>query len=218
MHRIVFLGPPGVGKGTQAARLSKELGIPHLSTGDLLRTAVRAGTSLGHEARGHMDAGRLVPDDLVLQILTERLGAADARSGFLLDGYPRNIPQAERLRSITPLDVVVSFELPASDLIARLSSRRICPTCQTVYNLVTQPPKVPGRCDKDGTELIQRPDDLPAAIQTRLAVYAEQTAPLLGYYRKAGLLSAVDASGDPEAVATRVRKLLREAPDPARSP
>jgi len=209
MPRIVFLGPPGVGKGTQASRLASELGILHLSTGDLLRAAVRAGTSLGREAQGHMDAGRLVPDDLVLRILNERLTSPEARAGFVLDGFPRNIAQAERLDRITPLDAVLSFELPAHFLIERLSGRRLCPKCQTVYNVATQPPKVPGKCDKDGTELILRPDDLPEAIATRLAVYAEQTAPLLGFYRNAGLLRPVDATGDPDAVAARVRGALR---------
>ena len=209
MHRIVFLGPPGVGKGTQAARLSNDLGIPHLSTGDLLRAAVRAGTPLGKEAQGYMDAGQLVPDDLVLRILTDRLAQPDARSGFLLDGYPRNLAQAERLHEITPLDAVLSFELLTDLLIERLSERRICPKCQTVYNTATQPPKVPGRCDKDGTELIQRSDDMPAAISTRLQVYAEQTAPLLGYYQRAGLLHPIDATGNPDQVAARVRAALR---------
>ncbi|MGA8303771.1 MAG: adenylate kinase [Thermoplasmata archaeon] len=209
MTRIVFLGPPGVGKGTQAEILSKELHVPHLSTGDLLRAAVAAGTPLGKEAQGHMDAGRLVPDDLVLRILNERLSEPDARDGFLLDGFPRNLAQAERLEGITRLDAVLSFELPANLLITRLSGRRVCPTCQTVYNVATRPPRVPGRCDRDGTELIQRPDDRPEAISTRLAVYAEQTAPLLGFYRNLGLLRPVDASGDPGVVAARVHAALR---------
>jgi adenylate kinase len=208
MHRIVFLGPPGVGKGTQAARLAKDLSLAHLSTGDMLRAAVSARTPLGQRAKSHMDAGRLVPDELVLEILTERLAEPDAKVGFLLDGFPRNLAQAEKLRGITPLDVVISFELPANLLIARLSGRRVCPTCQSVYNVETQPPKVAGKCDKDGTDLIQRPDDLPAAIQTRLAVYAEQTSPLLGYYRTAGLLKTVDATGSPDQVAARVRAAL----------
>jgi adenylate kinase len=208
MHRIVFLGPPGVGKGTQAARLAKDLSLAHLSTGDMLRAAVSARTPLGQRAKSHMDAGRLVPDELVLEILTERLAEPDAKVGFLLDGFPRNLAQAEKLRGITPLDVVISFELPANLLIARLSGRRVCPTCQSVYNVETQPPNVAGKCDKDGTDLIQRPDDLPAAIQTRLAVYAEQTSPLLGYYRTAGLLKTVDATGSPDQVAARVRAAL----------
>jgi adenylate kinase len=204
MHRVVFLGPPGAGKGTQAARLAKDLGVPHLSTGDLLRAAVAAQTPLGREAQGHMVAGRLVPDDLVLKILNERLAHPDARTGFILDGFPRNLAQAEKLEMITPLDIVLSFDLPANSLVERLSGRRLCPACQSVYNVATQPPKVPGRCDRDGTPLIQRPDDRPEAISTRLAVYVEQTAPLLGYYRKAGLLCPVDATGTPEEVAARV--------------
>jgi adenylate kinase len=208
MRRIVFLGPPGVGKGTQAATLATALGVPHLSTGDLLRGAVAAGSPLGLEARGHMDAGRLVPDELVLRILTERLAADDARAGYILDGFPRTLPQAERLGSFTTIDAVLSFELPANLLIERLSGRRVCPTCQSVYNLTTRPPKRPGRCDKEGTDLVQRPDDRPEAITTRLAVYAEQTAPLLGYYRKLGLLRSVDATGDPDEVAARVRGAL----------
>lgn len=209
MHRIVFLGPPGVGKGTQAEILSKQLGVPHLSTGDLLRAAVAARTPLGLEAEGHMDAGRLVPDDLVLRILNERLAGSDARAGYLLDGFPRNLGQAEKLGKIAPLDAVLSFELPANLLVERLSGRRICPTCQSVYNVVTRPPKVSGRCDRDGSELLQRPDDRPEAIATRLAVYAEQTAPLLAYYRRAGLLRPVDASGTADEVAARVRRALR---------
>jgi adenylate kinase len=209
MRHIVFLGPPGVGKGTQSATLAKELGIPHLSTGDLLRSAVAARAPLGLEAQGHMDDGRLVPDELVLRILTERLAGPDARAGFILDGFPRNLGQAQKLDAITTLDAVVSFELPANLLVERLSGRRVCPTCQTVYNLTTRPPKVPGRCDRDGTELIQRPDDRPEAIATRLAVYAEQTAPLLGHYRRAGLLRAIDATGNPDEVAARVRGALR---------
>ena len=208
-HRIVFLGPPGVGKGTQAAELGRHLGVPHLSTGDLLRAAVAARTPLGLEAQGHMDAGRLVPDDLVLRILNERLALPDAARGFILDGFPRNLAQAEQLDRVTHLDAVLSFELPANLLLERLSGRRLCPTCQSVYNVVTRPPKVPGRCDRDGTELFQRPDDRPEAITTRLAVYAEQTAPLLGYYRKAGLLQTIDATGTPEQVAARVRSALR---------
>jgi adenylate kinase len=208
MHRVIFLGPPGVGKGTQAAALAKTLGVPHLSTGDLLRAAVAARTPLGLEAQGHMDAGRLVPDDLVLRILRERLAAPDARAGFLLDGFPRNLAQAEKLEEITPIEAVLSFELPAHLLVERLAGRRICPKCNTVYNVATRPPKTAGRCDLDGTELVQRPDDLPAAISTRLAVYAEQTAPLMSYYRKKGLLRSVDAQGSPEEVAARVRNAL----------
>jgi len=205
MRRIVFLGPPGAGKGTQAGSLARELQIPHLSTGDLLRAAVSARTPLGLEADGHMRAGGLVPDDLVLKILRERLGQPDASHGFLLDGFPRNLAQAETLARITPIDVVVSFDLPDEELVRRLSARRICPKCQSVYNLESRPPHTAGRCDQDGTELIQRPDDRPEAVSTRLRVYAEQTAPLLEFYRGRGRLRPIDAMGTPDEVAQRVR-------------
>lgn len=205
MTRVIFLGPPGVGKGTQAARLARERGIPHLSTGDLLRAAVAARTPLGLEADGHMRAGRLVPDSLVLRILKERLDAADARAGFLLDGFPRNRAQAEALATMTNVDAVLAFDLPHAVLVERLSGRRVCPTCQSVYHVTANPPRVAGVCDRDGAALLQRPDDRPEAITTRLRVYAEQTAPLLDFYRALGRLTPVDAHGTPNEVAARVR-------------
>lgn len=208
MRRVIFLGPPGVGKGTQAAEIGRELKVPHLSTGDLLRAAVAEKSALGREAEGHMRAGRLVPDDLVLQILKERLARPDAANGFILDGYPRNPAQAMALDQITPVDLVISFDLPADVLQARLVDRRVCPTCQTVYNLTTKPPKVPGHCDRDGTALVHRPDDRPEAVATRLRVYEEQTAPLLQLYGTRGLLHPVDARGTPEEVRARVRRLI----------
>lgn len=208
MHRLVFVGPPGVGKGTQASELARELEIPHLSTGDLLRAAVAAKSPLGREAEGHMSAGRLVPDDLVIQILGERLARPDAGPGFILDGFPRNAAQALALDQITPVDVVVSFHLPTETLVARLVGRRVCPSCQSVYNLTTRPPRAPGHCDRDGTELVQRPDDRPEAVQTRLDVYAEQTEPLLKLYRARGLLRPVDGRGTPDEVRERVRHAI----------
>jgi len=208
MPRVVFLGPPGAGKGTQAATLARELGVPHLSTGDLLRSAVAARTPLGIEADGYMRRGELVPDDLVLRILEERLRQPDARAGFLLDGYPRNPAQAEALARIAPIDRVVAFEVPTEVLVDRLSGRWICPTCQSVYHATSMPPKVPGRCDRDGTALVQRPDDRPEAVRTRLAVYAEKTAPLIDHYRARGLLRPIDATGSPSDVAARVRAAI----------
>jgi adenylate kinase len=205
MHRIVFLGPPGAGKGTQAATLARALSIPHLSTGDLLRAAVAARTPLGVAADDHIRAGRLVPDPLVLEILGERVGHADAAAGFLLDGFPRNLAQAEALAQRTPLDVVVAFELPTDLLLTRLTGRRMCPQCKSVYNVVTQPPKVPDHCDRDGSRLVQRPDDRPEAVGTRLEVYRTETAPLLQYYSARGILRPIDATGSPADVGARVR-------------
>ena len=208
MKRIVFLGPPGAGKGTQAAQLARELGVPHLSTGDMLRAAASARTPLGLEADGHIRAGRLVPDDLVLRILHERLDQPDAKAGYLLDGFPRNLAQAEALGNFAEVDRVISFDISPELLVRRLSDRRLCPKCQSVYNVASKPPKVADRCDRDGTVLIQRPDDRPEEVTTRLKVYAEQTAPLLEYYRKRGLLRGIDASGTPDEVAARVRRAL----------
>lgn len=218
MRRIVFLGPPGAGKGTQAAKLSRELGVPHLSTGDLLRAAVAARTPLGLAADRYMRAGELVPDELVFEILGERLAQPDARSGFLLDGFPRNLSQAETLDRRTPIDVVISFELPDDELVRRLSGRWTCPKCQSVYHVVSHPPRDSGRCDRDGTELVQRPDDRPEAVVTRLKVYAEKTAPLLDYYRARGLLRPIDANGTVESVYERLRAVVGQpSPAPPRS-
>lgn len=206
--RVVFLGPPGAGKGTQAAALSRRLGIPHLSTGDLLRSAVADRTPLGREAEGHMRAGRLVPDDLVLRILRERLDRPDAQAGFILDGYPRTLEQADELDKLVPVSLVVWFEADAKLLTARLAGRRVCPVCQRVYNVQTNPARTPGECDDGHGPLVQRPDDLPEAIAERLRVYDRKTAPLLDRYRATGLLRTVDASGVPKEVEARLAQLL----------
>jgi adenylate kinase len=208
MPRIVFLGPPGAGKGTQAAELSKELGIPHLSTGDLLRAAAARKSALGLEAEGFIRQGLLVPDDLVVRILRERLDHPDTAAGFVLDGFPRTIAQAELLERYVPVDRVIAFELPEELLVERLTQRRTCPACRTVYNLVTAPPKVPGRCDRDGAALEQRSDDTPDAVRTRIAVYLRQTLPLREYYGKKGQLAAIDARGDRGEVAGRLHRAL----------
>jgi adenylate kinase len=212
MVRVVLLGPPGAGKGTQAKGLAKDLGVPHLSTGDLLREAVRAKTSLGDEADVYMRAGRLVPDELVLRILKERLARPDAGVGFLLDGYPRNVAQARELAQFAPVDRVVAFDIPQEILIQRITQRRNCPKCAAVYNLVTKPPKHDGLCDNDGTELVQRSDDRLDAVRIRLLVYEEQTAPLFEYYRRLGILTRIDANGTPEEVGRRLRAALEQRP------
>jgi adenylate kinase len=212
MARIVFVGPPGAGKGTQAKQLAQRLGIPHLSTGDLLREAVRAKSPLGFEADDYMRAGKLVPDDLVLRILRERLARPDVGPGFILDGYPRNVAQANELARISPVDRVISFDIPEGVLVERLTMRRSCPACGTVYNLSTRPPKSPGVCDKDGTALIQRSDDTAEAVRTRLKVYGAETAPLLEHFQRLGLLTPIDATGTPEQVAERLRSALESRP------
>ncbi|MCI4334224.1 MAG: adenylate kinase [Thermoplasmata archaeon] len=209
MPRVVLLGPPGAGKGTQAGPLAAELGVPHLSTGDLLRAAVAKATSLGAEADGYMRAGHLVPDELVLRILRARLSEPDARAGFVLDGYPRNRAQAETLAALVAVDDVLYFELPEEVLLGRLTQRRSCPRCGRVYNLSTRPPRSPGRCDVEGAELLQRSDDRPEAVRVRLATYREQTEPLLQYYAGAGLLRRLDALGSTEEVGRRLRAALR---------
>jgi adenylate kinase len=211
-RRLVFLGPPGSGKGTQAAELARELGIAHLSTGDLLRAAVAEGSPLGRAADEHMRAGRLVPDELVLRILGERLARPDASHGFVLDGFPRTIAQADALDRMTELDAVISFDLEPATIVRRLAGRRSCPTCGAVYNLVSNPPHQAGRCDRDGTELLQRPDDRPEAVEVRFRVYEEQTAPLREHYRQRGVLRPLDASGSPAEVGSRLRHLLAGTP------
>jgi adenylate kinase len=212
MLRIVFLGPPGAGKGTQAALLSQKFGIAHLSTGEMLREAVADRTALGQEAEGFMRAGQLVPDELVVRIVQDRLDNPDTSDGFLLDGFPRTVEQAELLERFVPVQHAVAFDLPEELLTERLTQRRLCPVCKTSYNLMTAPPKQPGRCDKDGTTLEQREDDRPEAVRTRLKVYHQRTAPLLEYYQKRGVLVRLDARGEPAAVQERLQRLLRESP------
>lgn len=203
--RVVLLGPPGVGKGTQAAKLAERYGVPHISTGDALREAVQKGTKVGLKAKSYMERGALVPDEVVIGIIGERLAQPDCRKGFILDGFPRTVNQAEALDDIlksmgTDLDAVLHITAPDQVIVERLSGRRTCRRCGRVYHIATMPPKRDGICDICGGELYQREDDKPEAIAKRLQVYREQTAPLVDYYRRRGKLVEIDGSKSVEEV------------------
>jgi len=198
--RLVLLGPPGAGKGTQAAAVRDRLGIAHISTGDMLRGAIAAGTPLGRKAKQIVDGGNLVPDDVITEMVRERLGAPDVKRGFLLDGYPRNLDQAKSLDSILDgmgqkLDLVVSLKLSDAEIVSRLSGRRTCDGCGLPFHITSAPPKYSGICDYCGNTLSQRADDREEVILRRLAVYAAQTAPLGAFYRDKGVLAEIDATG-----------------------
>jgi adenylate kinase len=215
--RIVLLGAPGSGKGTQSQRLVERAGIPQISTGDLLRGAVARGTELGRQAKAAMDSGRLVDDSLVLGMIRERLAEADARNGFILDGFPRNLAQAQALEQLLaslgqPLDAVVQLEVDYAELMRRLSGRRTCADCGRVFNLLSSAPSASEKlCPKTGAphRLIQRPDDNEATVAERLRVYDEKTRPLVDFYRSRGLLRVIDAEGDVEEVTRRLEQALR---------
>ena len=221
--RIVLLGAPGSGKGTQSERLVKRLGIPQISTGDLLRAAVAGGTELGRRAKAAMDGGRLVDDALVLGMIRERLAAADVRRGFILDGFPRNLAQAEALERLLetlrqPLDAVVQFEVDYGELVRRISGRRTCQDCCQVFNLLTSPPTgADALCPKTGAphRLMQRPDDNEATVTERLRVYDAKTRPLIEFYRARGLLRVIDAEGEVDEVTQRLLQAIGSRGKPA---
>jgi adenylate kinase len=210
--RVIFLGPPGAGKGTQARELARAWGVPQIATGEMLREAVAAGTPLGREARRIMDSGALVPDDVIVGLIAERLRRPDAGQGFILDGFPRTIGQAEALDRLLKdlgqaLDAVVYFDVAEPELLRRLTGRRICRRCQTAFHQVSAPPRREGVCDRCGGELYQRDDDREATVRTRLTVYDRQTAPLLEHYRGRGLLTTIKGEG----ATTEVRQAIRAA-------
>lgn len=214
--RIVLLGAPGSGKGTQSQRLVERVGIPQISTGDLLRAAVAKGTELGRQAKEAMDNGRLVDDSLVLGMIRERLREPDTRKGFILDGFPRNLAQAHALDHLLealkqPLDSVVQLEVDYGELVRRISGRRTCADCGRVFNLLTSPPTGSNaQCPKSGQphRLVQRPDDNEATVAERLRVYDEKTRPLIDFYRARGLLRVIDAEGDLDVVTRRLAQVL----------
>ncbi len=205
--RLVFLGAPGAGKGTQAKRLEADRGWTVVATGDLLRAAIAQNTPLGQQAHAYIQRGELVPDPIVNQIVAERLATLDS---FILDGYPRNLTQAEMLASMLtkPLDAVIYFEIGEDALIKRLGGRRVCPQCQAVYHITANPSKAGERCERCGAMLITREDDRPETIRKRFQVFHEQTAPLIEYYQQRGLLRIVDADATPDEVYQRLLSVL----------
>ncbi|HUX09604.1 MAG TPA: adenylate kinase [Terriglobia bacterium] len=211
---FIFLGPPGAGKGTQARVAAKELGIPHISTGDILREAGRKKTGLGLAAKAKMDKGELVPDDVMCGIVEERLGRPDCREGAILDGFPRTIAQAQFLdgileRTCLGEPMVLHINVDIESVIKRLTGRRTCSTCGEIYNVYLNPPREDGVCDKDGGKLVQREDDNEEAIRIRLKAYEKDTLPLIDFYRRKKALHQVDGSGGPEAIAERLLGLVK---------
>jgi adenylate kinase len=208
--KLIFLGPPGAGKGTISDLAVDKLGLPHISTGDLFRAAVKNGTPLGLKVKDIMASGGLVPDELTIELVKERLAGKDAAKGWILDGFPRTIPQAEALEKIAAVDSVVNFEVADAIVVDRLSGRRMCRTCGKIYHVKNMPPKKEGVCDADGGELYTRDDDKAAAIQVRLDTYRKQTAPLIDWYGKRGKLLTIDGVGAPTEVLGRFEKAIKK--------
>lgn len=209
--RLILLGPPGSGKGTQAKLLGERLGLVHIATGDILREAIRAGTPAGLRAQKDVEAGRLVPSELVNEMVADIFHRADRPEKFVLDGYPRTDAQAAALDAVLRqqslnIDAAVLLKVDEDEIVRRASGRWICPKCQTPYNLVSQPPRTPGVCDEDGTALEQREDDRPDTVRRRLRVYHEQTEGLIPYYQEQGLFREVPAQGDPNTINNRIIK------------
>jgi adenylate kinase len=210
---LILFGPPGAGKGTQAARLQEDFRLPYVATGDILRAAVKEGTELGQKAKGFMDRGALVPDDLLIDLVVDRISADDARDGFILDGFPRTHAQADALgeafdRLGRRITAVLLFDVPDDELIRRISGRRVSVKTGRVYHVESDPPKHEGRCDVDGSRLVQRDDDKPEVVKERLEVYHDQTEPLVSYYDERGLLRRIDGTRSPTEVHDHVRAVL----------
>lgn len=206
--KLVFLGPPGAGKGTMATQLSDFAGIPHISTGDIFRTNIKQQTELGNKVKAILDKGNLVPDALTIDLVEDRLSQSDAQNGFILDGFPRTVPQADALEKMQQLDWVINFELDDEEIVQRLSGRRVHPGSGRTYHVIFNPPKNEGVDDVTGEPLVQREDDSEHSIKNRLRVYREQTQPLIEYYRSRGHLMDLDASPNPERVFENLKALL----------
>ena len=211
--KIIMLGAPGAGKGTQAKKIAAKYQIPHISTGDIFRANIRNGTELGMKAKAFMDAGGLVPDEITIGMLLDRIHEADCENGYVLDGFPRTIPQAESLTQALAgmdekIDYAVNVDVPDENIISRMSGRRACLNCGATYHIVYNPPKQEGVCDVCGDKLVLRDDDKPETVQKRLSVYHDQTQPLIEYYEKAGVLKQVDGTQDMEAVFQDIVKIL----------
>lgn len=212
--KLLIMGPPGAGKGTQAEMLVKELKITHISTGDMFRNAIKEGTEMGLKAKEYMDKGELVPDEVVVGMVKDRLSKPDCAGGFLLDGFPRTLPQAraldETLKSMNiALDAVINIDVPREKLMARLTGRRTCRNCGASYHIMFNPPKVEGKCDKCGGELYQRDDDNEVAVSNRLDVYEAQTQPLIDYYKEKGILKNINGDQDIKKVLEDILNSLR---------
>ena len=198
--KMVFLGPPGAGKGTLAAMASEHLNIPHISTGDLFRAAIKNETELGKKVKEILAEGRLVPDELTIALVRERLSQSDVKNGWILDGFPRTIPQAEALQQFNPVEKVVNFDVEDRVILFRLTGRRVCKSCGKIYHIVTMPPKKEGICDACGGELYIRSDDQELAIKTRLEAYRSLTEPLIQWYGERNILVTIDGAGKPDDV------------------
>lgn len=213
--RIILMGPPGVGKGTQAKKISAVYDIPQISTGDILREAIVNDTQLGRQAKQYMDAGRLVPDDVILDLMEDTLASDKCKQGFILDGFPRTVAQAEGLDNLLnkldiTLDAVLVLDVNEDVIVNRLSNRRSCPECGAIYNLQTNPPENDEKCDNCGTDLIQRSDDMPETIKNRLQVYREETEPVIHFYEQYDLIETVDGEGSVSEVWKRVHSALSQ--------
>lgn len=213
--KIIMLGAPGAGKGTQAKQIADKYKIPHISTGDIFRANIKNGTELGNKAKSYMDQGLLVPDELVVDLVVDRVKQEDCQNGYVLDGFPRTIPQAEALDAALEaigekIDYAIDVEVPDENIVRRMSGRRACVSCGATYHLVHIPPKAEGICDKCGSELILRDDDKPETVEKRLKVYHDQTQPLIDYYTKKNVLVEVDGTVDMSDVFTAIVKILGE--------